>query len=315
MVPRGKATPTTQPINTKPALPPKPSFLKHSANHPPQEKPVDDKNEGRSISPPTGTVVAERKKFFDTAFTSQTTVNKTSVGERIYDEPPRINKEEDGVTGRPEKQERIYDEPPRIDEVAGAFKNQEPLYDEPPRSDLFTSSSNGLTPPTAVEYMEVPQTERVPDALYGNVTEQDTVQELEYGNVPVDSPIPPPIPPLGQDAVYEDINVSRPPDKWAELVPPTSPLPFQEISYRAQFPFTATNEGEISFDRGDILVGCSDVAQDGWIKVEREGESGWVPIDYLQPIKTSGTKMCMYCIHVHVLHGSGGDSIVWDEVK
>ena len=135
----------------------------------------------------------------------------------------------------------------------------------------------------------------VTDQQYGNVTDQqyENVTGQQYENVTgqqYEAELPPEYENLTsssipvQEPVYGNTSISKTPPIGEGFVPPTSPVPTIDIQYRATFQYTATNDSEISFNQGDILVSCSDNAQDGWIKVEKEGHRGWAPIDYLQPL-------------------------------
>ena len=269
-----KATPTVKPpVPIKPILPPKPVFLKHAIHK--GEDPPQQQEQQQIATPPQQ---VQQRMYEDVLPLATPIGNKKPQQEPIYDEPPRIDPRELATNKRPPN---------------------EPIYDQPPREKIPPSleecdKTRGLQLGRVQDVVygdastEEQQYGNVTEQQYGNVTEQQygNVTEPQYGNVSET-----------QEPTYgnTDSFSSDQPPQTDSNIPPLSPVPSIGISYRAQFQYTALNDGEVSFNQGDLLISCSsESAQDGWIKVEKDGKRGWAPINYLQPLKIAGTKI-HYC--------------------
>lgn len=57
---------------------------------------------------------------------------------------------------------------------------------------------------------------------------------------------------------------------------------------KARFAFQQTNEDELSFSKGDIII-VSRQEDGGWWEGSYNGKSGWFPSNYVQELKGSGT--------------------------
>lgn len=57
---------------------------------------------------------------------------------------------------------------------------------------------------------------------------------------------------------------------------------------KARFAFQQTNEDELSFSKGDIVV-VTRQEDGGWWEGSLNGKSGWFPSNYVRELKGSGT--------------------------
>lgn len=71
---------------------------------------------------------------------------------------------------------------------------------------------------------------------------------------------------------------------------------------KARFAFQQTNEDELSFSKGDIII-VSRQEDGGWWEGSYNGKSGWFPSNYVRELKGSGT--CSRSLHLHLLHQYG----------
>lgn len=60
---------------------------------------------------------------------------------------------------------------------------------------------------------------------------------------------------------------------------------------KARFAFQQTNEDELSFSKGDIII-VSRQEDGGWWEGSLNGKSGWFPSNYVRELKGSG--MCTH---------------------
>lgn len=56
---------------------------------------------------------------------------------------------------------------------------------------------------------------------------------------------------------------------------------------KARFPFQQTNEDELSFSKGDIIV-VRRQEEGGWWEGSLNGKTGWFPSNYVRELKGSG---------------------------
>ena len=256
-IPNKQATPTH-----KPPLPPKPSNLKHAA------KPRT-----------TNTSLQSHPQNKDTPLLS----NKTGE-ERIYDLPDNIRGIPKGTRNNREHDEpQPVIEPVMYDQTPVERKVEPVIYDQTPVERKVEPVIYDQTPVERkvepVIYDQTPVERKVEPVIYDQTPVERKVEPVIYDQTPVEGRV--------EEVIYDTVpRVDRIEEAQEREEVPLSPLPV--ISYRAQFAFTATNEQEISFAQGDILrdAGKDISAQDGWVKVEKDGKRGWAPIDYLQPIST-----------------------------
>ena len=294
---RHNATPTD-----KPTLPPKPGFLKH-AHH--NDSPPCDHTPQPIPTPTTELPQYEVMSPVSIATPVTMTTSVQKPEERIYDEPPKIeeavNKDDEQV----DKQEPLYDEPPRerlhsVKNIANRFEsgnfgrksdpwaqngNEAPVFgneaqfgNEAPvfgnEAPVFGNEAPVYGNEAPVYGNEAQFGNEAP--VYGNVSSEQYGNEApQYGNVTTPS-----------EPLYGNTSAdqSSPDISRKGSLPPSSLPPSLELKYRAQFQYAALNDGEISFNQGEVLIGCPGNAQDGWIKVEKEGRKGWAPMNYLQRI-------------------------------
>lgn len=69
---------------------------------------------------------------------------------------------------------------------------------------------------------------------------------------------------------------------------------------KARFAFQQTNEDELSFSKGDIVI-VRRQEDGGWWEGSFNGKSGWFPSNYVRELKGSG--MCsQLSSHLHLLY-------------
>ncbi|OZJ01921.1 Myosin-1, partial [Bifiguratus adelaidae] len=71
-----------------------------------------------------------------------------------------------------------------------------------------------------------------------------------------------------------------PPPARAAAAPPSAP------QYKALYPFHTDQEGEISFEKDDIME-IKEKDENGWWLAKKDGLEGWVPSNYLEEIKVA----------------------------
>lgn len=78
---------------------------------------------------------------------------------------------------------------------------------------------------------------------------------------------------------------------------------------KARFAFQQTNEDELSFSKGDIII-VSRQEDGGWWEGSFNGKSGWFPSNYVRELKGSG--MCsLFSSHLHLFYPYVNDKYSW----
>ena len=242
------------PVQTKPSLPPKPSFLKHGAGanksepHPPPIPPKPRPVEPPVVQEPPA-VIKPQETLYEIIDTKPTQVQEPHPPLFSKSSPIEIVENLQQKLSDLPSPEAIYDLPPdSIGIVQDPLPLPEPLYDFPPDS---ISSQNTSTPV------------------------QDPFQPAPLHDLPPSLDTPP----QQDDSYYGNIATEM------ESIPNT---PIPAIAYRAKYSFSGTDSEEISFVQGAVLTGCTGpTSQDGWIRVKYEDHEGWAPLEYLQPISSS----------------------------
>ena len=60
-----------------------------------------------------------------------------------------------------------------------------------------------------------------------------------------------------------------------------------QLLVKARFPFQKTNEDELSFSKGDVII-VSRQEDGGWWEGSLSGRTGWFPSNYVRELKGSG---------------------------
>lgn len=72
---------------------------------------------------------------------------------------------------------------------------------------------------------------------------------------------------------------------------------------KARFAFQQTNEDELSFSKGDIII-VSRQEDGGWWEGSLNGKSGWFPSNYVRELKGSGMRP-QSSLHLNSLYQYG----------
>lgn len=82
-----------------------------------------------------------------------------------------------------------------------------------------------------------------------------------------------------------------PPPPAAAVTPPPPPAAPSAPQYKAIYPFKSQEQGEIEFEKGDLLE-ILEKDENGWWLAKKDGIEGWVPSNYLEeyvPPKVAST--------------------------
>lgn len=88
-----------------------------------------------------------------------------------------------------------------------------------------------------------------------------------------------------QPPQHEKMRVAEPNLPHAAEAAPAPPTPSSVKRYRAIYDYSAADDDEVSFMDGDVIVDVQQI-DEGWMygRVERTGQSGMLPANYVEPI-------------------------------
>lgn len=90
---------------------------------------------------------------------------------------------------------------------------------------------------------------------------------------------------------------------------------------KARFAFQQTNEDELSFSKGDIII-VTRQEDGGWWEGSLKGKSGWFPSNYVRELKGSGMRthsslhFTIHCISVRNIFGQKPRTLIsWPKAR
>lgn len=95
------------------------------------------------------------------------------------------------------------------------------------------------------------------------------------------APAPRPAPVQNTQPAARAAPPPPPPPPAAAASPPPPPVAPSLPQYKALYPFQTQEEGEVSFEKDDILE-IVEKDENGWWLARKDGREGWVPSNYLE---------------------------------